>query len=523
MDMATGMDMGMVNKPAAKAHALRVLLPWGLACLSPLAFAQVTEEAAPAPKPAFSMVSRVSVTETWTDNVNLSSAKKADQITEISPGLRMDVNKARLKGFFDYALTGASYAQSSSPGRTTNALASNMTLEAVDNTFFIDASGSISQQAISAFGTQSTSTSSVNSNNAEVSTYRVSPYVQGNFAGMANYLGRYSRTVTSGGPTGDVATNDASFGLKGGNGQRYLGWSADVTHQDVSYSAGRSTDNDTAVLGLNYAVTPQINVSVEAGSESNNFTSLDRQTNSLTGFGFTWTPSEVTKLTASGRHHAYGDTYQVSFDRRTSRTVWHFSDTKDITQTPNRQGTMSLGSAYDLFYAQAATLFPDPVIRAQYVTAYLQAIGIPPGATVGTGFTASSLTMQRRQDASFALLGVRDTITFIATQTESNRFDALTTAVDDFSTATLVRQSGLSVNLAHRLTPDYSLALLLSQVATTGSVSSQSNTLRSVNLNLTGKVGLRSNVTLGFRHSESDSSLTPYSETAVTGTFKLQF
>lgn len=519
--MATGTDMGMANKPAARNRALWVLLPCVLACLTPLAFAQ--EANAGGPKPSLSVVPRVSVSETWTDNASLSNAKKADLITEISPGLRVDVDRARLKGFFDYALTGASYAQSTSPSRTTNALSSNMTLEAVDNTFFIDASGTISQQAISAFGTQSASSSSVNANNTEVSTYRVSPYVQGNFAGIANYVGRYGRSITASGPTGSVATNEASFGLKGGNGLRNLGWSADLSHQDVSYSAGRPTDNDTFVLGLSYAITPQVGVSAEAGSESNNFSSLDKQTSSLTGVGLNWTPSEFTRLSANARHHGYGDTYQVNFDHRTGRTVWHFADTKDVTQSPNQRGTLSLGTAYDLFFAQFATIEPNPVARAQLVNAFLQTYGIPPGANVATGFTSSSLTLQRRQEASFALLGVRSTITFIATQSETNRLDSLTVAADDLSTATTVRQLGQSVNIAHRLTPDYALSLLLSQVATSGSTSTQSSTLRSVNVGLTGKVGLRSNVTLGLRHTESDSSLNPYSENAITGTFQLKF
>jgi uncharacterized protein (PEP-CTERM system associated) len=275
--------------------------------------------------------------------------------------------------------------------------------------------------------------------------------------------------------------------------------------------------------GLTYAFTPQFSASAEMGSESNNFSSLDKQTNQLTGVGFNWSPLESSRFSGSVRQHVYGDTYQLNFDHRTGRTVWHYSDTQDVTQTPNQQGITSLGTVYDLYYAQFATIQPDPVARAQLVNAFLQAYGIPPGVTITTGFTASSLIMQHRQELSFALLGVRDTITVIATQSESNRFDAFTTAIDDFSNASKVNQQGLSVSLAHRLTPDYSLALLVSQLATTGSLSSQANTLRSVNLSLAGKVGHRSSVNVGVRQVESDGALTSYSETAVTGAFQLQF
>jgi uncharacterized protein (PEP-CTERM system associated) len=276
-------------------------------------------------------------------------------------------------------------------------------------------------------------------------------------------------------------------------------------------------------VGLNYAITPQISVSAQGGSESNNFTSLDTQTNALSGVGFNWSPLNATRVSATTLHHSYGDTYQLSLDHRTGRTVWRYANSKSVTQTPNQQGTASLGTAYDLYFAQFASIQPDPVARAQLVNAYLQSYGIAPSTAVLAGFSASSLTMQRQQQLSFALLGVRDSITVIASQTDSNRLDALTLAVDDFSTASAIRQQSLSVNFAHRLSPDYSLSLLVSQVATTGSLSAQSNTLNSLNLSLAGKVGRKSTMTLGLRQVQSDGALTSYSETAVTGAFQLQF
>ncbi len=512
----------MQKKPIAKARAICVGMLCGTASLAQFAMAQEAGGGNAAPKASFSVVPRVSLTETWTDNARLTSAKQSEQITEVSPGLRADFNHARLKGFFDYALSGLSYAQSSSTSRSANALSSNLKLEAVDNTFFVDATGSISQQAVSAFGTQSVSSTSVNANNTEVSTYSVSPYVQGRIGNTANYLARYSRSVTNNG-VADSASSQASVGFKGGSSFKSLGWSADANRQELSYSAGRTTTNDTLTVGLNYAITPQISVSAQGGSESNNFTSLDTQTNALSGVGFNWSPLNATRVSATTLHHSYGDTYQLSLDHRTGRTVWRYANSKSVTQTPNQQGTASLGTAYDLYFAQFASIQPDPVARAQLVNAYLQSYGIAPSTAVLAGFSASSLTMQRQQQLSFALLGVRDSITVIASQTDSNRLDALTLAVDDFSTASAIRQQSLSVNFAHRLSPDYSLSLLVSQVATTGSLSAQSNTLNSLNLSLAGKVGRKSTMTLGLRQVQSDGALTSYSETAVTGAFQLQF
>jgi len=85
-----------------------------------------------------------------------------------------------------------------------------------------------------------------------------------------------------------------------------------------------------------------------------------------------------------------------------------------------------------------------------------------------------------------------------------------------------VRQQGWSGNFAHRLTPDYSFGVLVSQITSSGSLSSQSTDARNVNLSLTGKIGKKSTATLGVRKVDATNSAKPYSETALTATINLQ-
>lgn len=519
MDMA--MDTGMGKKPANKLPAFRSTAVLVSAALTvPLAFAQNSENGT-APKQSLSVSTRVSVTETWTDNVRLSTAGESELVTEVRPGIRVDVNKARLKGFFDYALSGFAYAKSTSSNRNLNALSSNLKLEAIDDTLYVDVSGTIGQQATSAFGTQSVDNTSLNANQTEVSTYRVAPSLKGNFGSRGSYSAQYSRTISSSGTVGasNNSTNELTLNLKGDVGTRRLSWTLDFASQDVSFSAGRSTESSRALLGLVYAITPLLELSGGAGNEVQNYTSTAKETNPVSGLGLTWRPREATKLSAVLLHHSYGDTYTLNFDHRTGLTVWQFSDSKTTTLTPNLQGA---GSAYDLYFAQFAATEPDPVARAQLVNSYLQTYGIAPGSSTNTGFVSSSLALQHRRQLSFALQGKRDTITFIASQSESNRLDTLTQAVDDFTTSPTVRQDGWSANLAHRLTPDYTIGVLVSQMNSRGNLSAQSTDLRNVNLSLTGKIGKKSTATLGMRKVDSTNSEKPYSESALTATINLQ-
>lgn len=490
----------------------------------PLAWAQDTAQGAV--KQAVSIVPRVSVTETLTNNVALSSSATAqsDQITEISPGIRINIEGARLKTYFDYSLDHVEYAQGSAASRNQNALTTFGSLEAIDNWAFIDFSGKISQQAISAFGTQSTSNTAINANSTEVATYNLSPYIKGRFGSFANYEARISRSVSSSdsASASNTASTNSVVRVSNATAFRSLGWTADVSRQQVSYSAGRTTEVDSYNLGLTYAITPQVNVSVSGGQESNNYTSLDKQDYNTNSVGVSWSPSQNTKLSALTGKRSFGNTHNLSFEHRTARTVWRFSDSKDVLINPTQSGLGSVGSVYDLFFSQFASLEPDPVARATLVNNYLAANGISPTAVVLSNFLTSGISLQRRQNLSLALLGVRDTVTFFLSRTDSSRLDSITNSFDSLSSASSVVQNGFSVNYSHRLTPDYSLGVLLSRQATSGDTAAQESTLKSLNVNVTGKVGKKAAASLGLRHVVSDGS-TPYTETAVTGNLNVQF
>jgi uncharacterized protein (PEP-CTERM system associated) len=311
--------------------------------------------------------------------------------------------------------------------------------------------------------------------------------------------------------------------VSGASAFKDLGWTADASRQIVDYSNGRPTEGERANVGLTYGITPQLTVNARVGREANNYTSLSKESFATSGWGFGWRPSEATRLSGSVDQRSFGTAHNLSFEHRTPRTAWSFTDSKDVSTTPIQSGQAVVGSLYDLLFSQFATQQPDPVLRAQLVNAYLQIYGLAPNAVVTTGFLTSAVSLQRRQSLSFALLGMRSTVTFIASQSESNRLDTVSTGVDDFNTSNVVRQQGLSANLTHRLTPDYSLGALLSQQNTSGSTSLQESRLRLLSFNVTGKVGKNSSATVGVRRVESEGGVSSYVENAVTGSLNVQF
>ena len=472
------------------------------------------------------VVPRVSLSETITDNASLATAgKQAEQITEISPGIRVSRNAGRIRGYFDYALNGRFLAQNTSASSFQNALSANGVVELVERHAFIDMNAGIARQTISANGVQAGAGQVVSTNQAESTNYRISPYIRGNMSQWADYELRYSFANSASNSAAISQVNDRSvnLSLKGSRTGSRLGWTVNASTASSSFSAARTTETDSLRAGLTYAFTPQLNLSATVGTESNNFTTADKVSSTISGLGLNWSPTQLTQVSLNRQTRPFGESFGINLSTRGPRTVWQYSDTQDVTSTPAQLSFGSLGNVYDIFYTQFETVEPDPIKRAALVEAFLLSNGINPKAQVVGGFLTSAVALQRRQSLSLALLGVRSTVTFLATRTASSRLDTISTAIDDLSNSSLVQQSGFSVNWGHRLTPESALNVNLAAQNSSSSTGLVDSATRSASVGLSTRVGPRTTATVNARRVVSDSNVTPYNETAITGTLSVQF
>ncbi|MDD2743983.1 MAG: TIGR03016 family PEP-CTERM system-associated outer membrane protein [Rhodocyclaceae bacterium] len=478
---------------------------------------------------------RITLTETLTDNVSINRAnrdKQGDLITEVAPGLRIEARTARLKAYFDYALRGQMYARNSDYNQTQNSLNTFGTLEAVSQWLFVDFSGAIAQQAISAFGAQSPGNSTINNNNTETASYRVSPYIRGQLGGLVEYLLRYNLSTTRSDANIVSDTNIAEWvgQLRGSTPFQALKWSIDASQQNTDYSRGRDTDADRIRAMLTYTVLPQLRLSVSGGREANNYASLDQETNSTHGYGFDWSPTERTKVSAFKESRFFGDGHNFSFSHRMPRSSIRISDAKDVSVLPSQFTTGGLGTVYDLYYQIYSNVEPyasmDPAIKdaavASVVNGALAQAGISPNSQVTSSFLSSRATLQRRQDLALALFGARNSVTLIINRTESQSVLAASASNDDFSQSTLVKQQGLSLNFSHRLSALTNLNALGSFQESKGNSTVGNGDLKTstttFQVNISSKLGAKTSGTLAARRTEFDSTTNPYTENALIGT-----
>ncbi len=474
----------------------------------------------------------VAVNETATDNVALSSNadKKSELVTDINPGIRIDGNGERVKLRFDYQLHQLIHARDSSRNRTQNSLNALGTVEAVENWLFVEASGMISQQSISAFGGATSTSVNTNdgSNTTETSTYRLSPYIKGALGGFADYQVRYNLSTTSSKSDSafDSDSKEVVATLKGVTSLTSLGWSVDASSQTVDYSNRRSNESDRLRGVLTYQFDPQFRASVSAGRESNNYVSTDKETHTTKGVGLEWSPTERTLVSVNRESRFFGNSNSFSFSHRTGNTSWKYSESKDASAQPNQQSSTNLGSYYDLYFNLFASAIPDPVARATYVNAFLLSNGISPTAQLQGGFLSSGVSLQHRRNLSFALLGARNTVTFSAFQSESENLSQTVGTglfVGDFGNVQRVEQRGASINWSHKLTGLSSLTGGYSITNSKGSGTSSVETdQKMLNINFTTQLGPKTNAGIGARRVVVDGS-TNYTENALTGTLSHQF
>lgn len=522
---------GNLSKVACEYVALPLL---GLVAAHSTGHAQLVGESASAGEatgPAasgrsFYVVPRISVLETVTDNVRLESGShRSDFVTTISPGLSVRSDAGRLRGYLDYSLNQILYAREGSANELQNSLNTRMSYEAISNFAFIDVTGTISQQAISAFGQQSVDNTSINRNRTEVSTLNVSPYVRGRLADLANYQVRYSRSITRSknnlGSDGDA--QDLTASLSGESNSRVLNWSASATHSEQEFNPGRSTESDRLRGVLTAVVNPQFNVSLIGGHESNNYASANKEGKVTYGLGFDAALGERTRLSAQIERRFFGTGHSLTFDHRTAHTAWRFSDTKDVSVTPNQIGNTGLRPLYDLYFSLFTSVEPDPVRRAAMVENFLRVNGLNGSTNVNVGFLTSGATLVRQQSLAFTVFGARDTISLIAIRGNNGSLVGGIGGTDDFSNTSTVRQFGWTASFTHRLTQETSLNVLVNQLRSSGDTGLLSTNLRSLNMTVSTRLGLRTTASVGARHTIFDSSSLPYKESAAFGSLNFQF
>ncbi|MEW5781457.1 MAG: TIGR03016 family PEP-CTERM system-associated outer membrane protein [Pseudomonadota bacterium] len=495
------------------------------------ALAQETTDA-PTSRPAWLITPSISGSVTLTDNVRPGQAdKKSDLITSITPAIRIDGKGGRVSGNLNFSWQNNFYASENRYNNDQMSLSASGKAELVEQWLFLDALASVAQHATSVFGTQTANNELINGNRGQTTSWQWSPYVQGYFgASNVNYELRYRnvRTTADSGlyATGsDVDTQIWSGRLSGNTPLALLGWSLLAEDQRTSFNV-RDSKSSRVIGTLEYRFDPQLKFNVSAGRESDNYSNLQWQHRTVTGYGLDWAPTERTLLKLAKEKRSFGNGHTIDFSHRTALTAWKFIDTRSVVIPAQQFTTAPVSTAYDLLFLQLASSIPDPVARAQVVSAMLQSAGIPANSLIYGNVVTAQPYIQRRQQASVSLTGANNTVTFTAQRSSNTRLGTGVSALDDFALTQNIRQSGFSGSWAHKLSPISNLTLNALTSHSRGDATGQDSRLRSISLLYTTKLGVRTTASIGLRQNNYDNAgvgTQDYTEHAITGTLSASF
>ncbi|OYU41557.1 MAG: hypothetical protein CFE44_29100, partial [Burkholderiales bacterium PBB4] len=161
--------------------------------------------------------------------------------------------------------------------------------------------------------------------------------------------------------------------------------------------------------------------------------------------------------------------------------------------------------------------------RADLVNGFLKLNGIDPQTSLNLDFLRSAPTIQDRQDLSVAWRGVRDTVMVMFTRMGTHRIDDGNAIFGDLALSNDIDQRGVSVDWSHRLTPQSSLSLLVSQQQGQGKQANQDSWQRQYLLQYMLSPTSKSNVVVGLRHGQYERPGLSYAENAVYATYGIRF
>ncbi len=475
---------------------------------------------------------RISLKETWTDNIRLqpSGDAKSDWITELVPGLAIRGKQARLEVNLDYGLTGLLSARDSNRNDFQNNLNAFGSLEAIEKLLFVEARANISQQTISAFGVQSSSNISDTTNRAETRVFSLSPYLVGPISTWASYQLRLlaSSTQTKGGLIGDSNARTWTGRVESTTNLARFGWSVDFKNTRDNLKDRDDTKSQLARGTLVYHLSPQLRFFGRAGREANNYFNEDRS-GTTHGFGLAWTPDQRTHVELENDKRLFGRSYRYAFQHRTPLSAWSLIASQDLSTTTDQLTRSPESSAFQRLFDVLSTEFPDPVRRGEQVRQQLLAAGIPFESLARAGFLTTQVFVDKRVEASVALIGARNTVALAGLRTQSRPVAPQIGSSDDFALAETITGTSVNFDWSHKLSALSSLKAGAAWARNTGigATDARRTVQRTITLVFNTQLSPKTSGSLGLRHVRFDpngvSSTPEYREKALFATIDRKF
>jgi len=388
------------------------------------------------------------VSETYTDNVNLTpdATAKTEFITELIPGIAIEDNGPNLKMNAVYQLQYFDYSDKDVVGTNQfeSFLQANAKATLVQELLYVNGNASINQQSISAFGPQVNNNPYSSTNHTEVKTFSLSPYLTHNFDTTAIGEIMYSHQSLNSGDAllGNSQGDSILFDLASGPAFRLVHWDLQYNRDTIESTVSSTITQDTASGNLAYTYSPDLSITATTGFDEFGYQGIGG-TSTRDNFwltGFTWTPTERTSVEASGGRRYGGSDYTFSAKLHSRHSVWMINYTDAVTTSLSQFNAPSTISTAAMLTQLWSPVISNPTLLAQAVANYIAGQGLPASLANSTNFLSNSFYLQKQLQASAAFNTAKSTLIFSLFDSES------TSLFNQQATSALLGNNSLFLN-----------------------------------------------------------------------------
>ena len=291
--------------------------------------------------------------------------------------------------------------------RTT--LTSLLSVEAVDDFFFVDASANIYQTFISPLLPRPETGFSVTNNRTQSVVLGLSPYIKGVTANGFTYSLRSdnSWSAYSQSSLGSTFTSNALVNVESPVTAARLRYAFEYNYFYTKYEfQPRAFYQQAARLRPIYTVSPKLTVNAVVGYETNDY--FTSYSGAIYGGGLRWNPTPRTELSGFAEHRFFGLSYGVNFNHRRRLTSWALTAYRNTYSSTAQLLTLTPGTTQQVLNAALLARYPDPFERQQVVGQLLAQAGLPPVLTSPYTFYTNQIYLAQGATASAALLGKKE-------------------------------------------------------------------------------------------------------------------
>ena len=412
----------------------------------------------------------ITLRESYTDNAFIGTGTpRSDFVTQVTPGIRIDGRSPRLTANLNYAPSALYYARNSEGNDFVNNLDAFARLEAVERLFFVEARGQIGQDFINPFVAQPVDITTSTPNRREIKSFVLSPYVR-HAGSELEYELRNSTTWTDSSTAGLGKFRTEQWTGHVARPVRRFGASLEFDHTDISYYDSLvDRGDDKARLyraRLYWQPDPAWRLSVSGGEEENNYVLQQTQRSSIYGGAIAWRPSGRTSADLEYESRFFGPSRLAQINHRTPLSAWSVTYSRNTSTFQQEVLRLPPGNTAALLDSVFAARIPDPDQRRAVVEQFIATSGTPESLANSLAFYTQRVYLREGVDASFAIIGKRNSIAFTAFAAENSDIsaDALGLLPDAILLARKVKQRGFGTYAQHNLTPTTGIGLRASRI-----------------------------------------------------------